>query len=525
MRLGTYAVEQDYSHYVQKASDIVFAVVGTATKGPINKPTICTSPADLVNKFGPLNPTCLGLYAGAYFLNKGNKLWFVRAAGTSAKSAVADMTVGVGNAQPFELRAKYPGTYANGWTYLVETEFDEPDPNDNYGNTTFILKDANGTTLEVFSTTPEYTALYQIVRDSKYVDVYVQEDFESDNPKWFKLTPDYKSPIHPNIFVKYNEIQPGYTEETKVRAFKDGDDGYTNADYITAGKSLESDLIDMNLFAIPGVSDNTVVTAMIQLAETRADCLYLVDAPKDLTPGAVSDWHNGSGVYTYTKYNSSYAALYYAWQRIYDSHNKIYVEVPPSVVVAPVFARSQELSEVWYAPAGLKRGLLSGVTAPVYSPTTGEMNLLYTGDNSINCIVEDPQAGLCIMGQKTLLREDSALNRVNVRMLLNYLKRVITAACRHLTFEPNDRVTWNNFEDLIEPVLKSIKSRRGITEYKIVKGESIVTTEDIENYRMPCKIMIKPTKSAEEIPIYFTITNVGADFNDVLENDGIYIEQ
>ena len=116
------------------------------------------------------------------------------------------------------------------------------------------------------------------------------------------------------------------------------------------------------------------------------------------------------------------------------------------------------------------------------------------------------------------------MNRVNVRRLLNYLKRVITAACNYLTFEPNDRVTWNSFEMKILPTLKNIQNKRGIYEYRVVKGETIVTNEDIDNYRMPCMVMIRPTKAAEEIPIYFVITSTGADFNEVLEANGVVIE-
>ena len=131
--------------------------------------------------------------------------------------------------------------------------------------------------------------------------------------------------------------------------------------------------------------------------------------------------------------------------------------------------------------------------------------------------------GLVVWGQKTLYREETALNRVNVRRLMNYLKRIIVAACRYLTFEPNDSVTWNSFEMRVKPILRSIQNNRGIYEYRIIKGESIVTDTDIDNYRMPCMIMIRPTKAAEEIPIYFVITSTGADFNEVLEANGVVL--
>ena len=209
---------------------------------------------------------------------------------------------------------------------------------------------------------------------------------------------------------------------------------------------------------------------------------------------------------------------------IYDSINKMNVDVPPSVVVSASIAYSDRTTEVWYAPAGLTRGLVRGVLDSVTKLSKSDIDYLYSDKNAVNPIYDDPQVGLVLWGQKTLLREDTALNRINVRRLLNYLKRVITAACNYLTFEPNDRITWNSFEMKILPTLKSIQSKRGIYDYRVVKGETIVTNDDIDNYRMPCMVSIRPTKAAEEIPIYFVITSTGADFNDVLEANGIISE-
>lgn len=501
MKLGPYAIEQDYSQYVSTTSDVIFAVVGTATKGPIEEPTVCTSPADLIAKFGNLNTDCLGLYAAYYFLSHSAKVWFVRAAhhtveegSTERVLAAKEATVNIAgldvqNAEVVEaltFKAPSAGTFYNNYKVKIEN----------------VSKDSDTFDMKVLS------PVGQILESHKGIS-FAEVDAD--------ITSNYLVYVAKGVSaVKIKEGEYSFSE---------GDNGIAEdmtADYIMAGNKLKRDTIDMNLFAVPGVSSPVVITAMIELAELRKDCLFLVDPPNSLTPNDVADWHNGLQDYAdHAKFNSSYAAAYYAWQTIYDPYNQVYVEVPPSVVVAPVIAESANLSEIWYAPAGLKRGLVKGVVKPVYCPDTGDLEYLYSGDNNINSIINDPQAGLCVFGQKTLYRENSALNRVNVRMLLNHLKRAVVAASRHLTFEPNDRVTWNNFEDLIEPYLKSIKTRRGIYDYTIVKGAAIVTDLDIDNYRMPCKILIKPTKTAEEIPIYFTLTSTGADFNEVLANEGI----
>ena len=496
--IGAYAVERDYSHYVAYAAKTVFAVVGTATKGPVGVATVCTSTQDLVNKFGTLNPDCYALYAGQYFLSQSSKLYFVRAASASAKEATA-LIKGIGNndaevADAITLQIAEKGTYANGYTVTVT---------------------AGAGTGEGIDATETYNIT---VKTSKGVTLEAIKEIEAE-----KLVVGYTG-SHIKI-TAVNTLAIKLTEG--VYNFSGGDDGIadiTAGDYIMAANALTADTVDMNLFAVPGNSEASVVTAMLALAENRGDCLYLVDPPKGLTRDGVVNWHNGGGDYQHSAFNSSYGALYYDWVTIYDPVNKVRVAVPPSVVVGATFAYSDRTTEVWYAPAGLNRGLVRGVLDSITPLSKPDANYLYSDGNHINSIYDDPQVGLVLWGQKTLSRANTALDRVNVRRLLNYLKRVVVAACNYLTFEPNDRVTWNSFEMKILPILRNIKNKRGIYEFRVVKGETIVTAEDIDNYIMPCMIMIRPTKAAEEIPIYFTITSTGADFNDVLEANGVIVD-
>lgn len=488
MAIGTYAVERDYSHYVAYASNTVLAIVGVATKGPVGVATACTSAQDLVNKFGPLRVDCYGLYAGQYFLSQASKIYYVRAASASAKAAVTLVEgSGASNtiADALSLQLLEVGTYGNGYQITV-TVIDE----EHYD---LVLKDAKENTLESIK-----------------------------NVSFEELVKDYTT--------SYFKISANSTSAIKLTAgtytFSNGNDGIediTSADYITAGEALKNQSVDINLLSVPGVSDAEVVIAFLELAEERGDCLYLVDPPAGLTKEGVVQWHNGEGSYQHDAFNSSYGALYYDWVTIYDSVNKLKVQVPPSVPVAASFAYSDRVSELWYAPAGLTRGIIRGVLTTESQLSKRDVDALYSEDNNINSIYDDPQVGLVIWGQKTLSRSDTALNRVNVRRLVNYIKKVVTAACEYLTFEPNDRLTWNSFEMKVVPLLETIKNGRGIYEYRVVKGETIVSSQDIDNYRMPCMVMIRPTKAAEMIPIYFVITSTGADFNEVLEENGVAI--
>lgn len=488
MAIGAYAVERDYSHYVAYQTKTILAVVGTSTKGPLEKVTAVTNAQDMINKFGPLKVGCYGLYAAQYFLSQASKMYFVRAASSSiapAATTVAGKTaadVDIVEGIIFELLEK--GTYGNNYKIIVSKNID-----DTYK---LVVKNDKGSSIEL----KDNIAMTDLV-----------EGFSTD---FVKVT------FVDDTLAKINEGT--YT-------FSGGNDGIndiTAADYIRAAQELAADTVDMNIVAIPGISDPAVITSVLSMVESRGDCLYLIDPPNGLTREGVVNWRTGSGDYTHAAFNSSYGAIYYDWLNIYDSVNKTYTEVPPSVVVSATIAYSDRISELWYAPAGLIRGLVRGALSCCTQLNKSDVELLY--DSGINSIYTDPISGLVVWGQKTAYQEKTALDRINVRRLLNYLKRVVTGACNYLVFEPNDRVTWNSFEMKVQPVLESLKAKRGIYEYRIVRGETIVTAGDIDNYRMPCMIMIKPTKSAEEIPIYFVITSTGADFNEVLEANGVVVQ-
>lgn len=488
---GAHAIEQDYAHYVARAAKTVFAVVGTASKGPINEAVVCTSTQDLVNKFGEASPDHLGLYAAQYFLSKSSKCYFVRAEGVASTPATVTLA----------------GKKSDGSTVkdAITLEFKEK-------GTKY-----NDSTVEISSTDGKYTIT---IKDSESKEIY----------KYNEITL-LDIILLDDEYLKVSETRTPDTTITSLESStytaEGGVDSVGSADYIKAANTLLADTVDMNIFAVPGQSDHELITTMLGIAEAKGDCLYLVDPPKDLesniegdisTRDAIIAWREklSKDIESETKYSSSYGSLYYDWVNIYDSVNRVEVLVPPSVVVAATIAHSDSISEVWYAPAGLKRGIVNGVLSTRTKLNKTDVDYLY--EKGINSIYEDPQVGLVVWGQKTLLTSDTALNRINVRRLMNYLKRVIVAACNYLTFDPNDRITWNSFMLKVDPVLRDIKKKRGIYEYRIVGGTSIVTDDDIDNYRMPCKILIQPTKAAEEIPIYFSITSTGADFNSVLDS-------
>ncbi len=276
--------------------------------------------------------------------------------------------------------------------------------------------------------------------------------------------------------------------------------------------------VDINLLAAPGWADAAVVNELLQIAETRADCLSIIDPPSGLRPSEVVDWHNGQGSYAgqHAAFNSSYAALYYPWVKVYDAYNGAYVWTPPSGHVLAVYAYTDYTTESWFAPAGLNRGrVISGIDI-AYDPTPGEFDLMYGDGNAVNGIARFTKDGLVVWGQRTLQRAPTALDRVNVRRLLLYLHKTISTAVRYLVFEPNDEKTWKLFGHLVTPYLNDVRQRRGLYDFRVKCDESTNTPAVIDRNEMHAQIFLKPVKAAEFIQVDLVITSTGANFDEIL---------
>ena len=303
---------------------------------------------------------------------------------------------------------------------------------------------------------------------------------------------------------------------------KDGIVGVSDADYIgvawnpTADASTglqtfsNAEEINVNIICVPGISSTAVIAAMLTLCEGRADCMAIIDPPYGLRPQEVTDWHNGSGSGNTTAFNSSYGALYWDWLLIYDAYNAQEVYVPPSGYLAGVYALNDFVSEPWYAPAGLNRGRILSAIGLRYSPNLGERNLLYGDGNAINPIVNFVQDGITVWGQRTLQREATALDRVNVRRLMLYLRKVAANFSRYFVFEPDDPATWRRVRFTFESLLADVQSRRGVRDYKVICDETINTAARVDRNELWVRILVRPTKAAEFIVVEFVIMPQGA---------------
>ena len=305
----------------------------------------------------------------------------------------------------------------------------------------------------------------------------------------------------------------------------------TNYAYYTIKRAIDTiadpEVIACNIISVPGITDESLTKHLIDVCETRADALGVIDVKGGFQPRYEIDATIASrqgdidaviSNMEARNLNNSYGAAYYPWVTIRDDVNGSFVKAPPSVVALGVLGNTEKAAEVWFAPAGFNRGGLSqgagGV--PVLSVetklTSRNRDDLY--DVNINPIASFPSEGLVVFGQKTLQSTRSALDRINVRRLLIFTKKGISEIAASTLFQPNVQDTWNSFKSRADNFLADVKVRFGVDDFRVVLDETTTTPDLIDRNIMYAKIFIKPTRAIEFIAIDFVITKSGASFED-----------
>jgi len=282
----------------------------------------------------------------------------------------------------------------------------------------------------------------------------------------------------------------------------------------TGIEALDDEVLNISVALAPGtgVGDlEAVQNGLVTKAEATTNFLALVSPPYGVgTTGDAIDWSNGFGTARNTSLNSSYAAIYWPWLKVFQVYDGKDRWLAPEIYGARQMAVTDNVSETWFAPAGLVRGRLTKPTDVEVILNQGDRDSMYSGGNVINPIVNFPQRGIAIFGQRTSQRSPSALDRINIRRMMIFIKKQILASTQRLVFEPNDRFTWNRVESLLNPMLDDIANRRGITEFKVVCDETTNTPVRIDRNEMWCKVLIKPTKTAEVVVFELNLTNQSA---------------
>lgn len=474
----------DLSVYTSGNSPTVFGIVGPATKGELNKAVLCTSPSDFIKKFGePLSQSYPAL-AAIETLKQANKVYFVRIANSNVAKASATILEGVENFLTFE--AITEGTWANNRLSIEITDVNVKEC------TVKVVYD--GSVVEKYKVSVDSNASNYIETEINSVSEYITV-----------------------LDEKNGQATSAPTAQTvTLDGGNDGADSLTPSDYIgtTGGCQVFRQIgLEVDVLCAPG-AEIEVFQELVSIAETRGDCIVVIDPPNGLTYNDVLDWSNGTGAFSGNPvFNSMHAAIYWPWIINYnDTYNKATYDVPPSVYVLGQYAYTDREYNYWWAPAGVKRGRLTSAAGVKEIVDKSVMDALYDGTNVVNPIAHMPGEGVIIWGQKTTQRTFTSTNRINVARLIMKVRRIVENQSRMFTFDQNDENTWDLWKGAIEPLFAEIKAARGLYDYRVIMDETTVTPEHQDRLEMPGKIFIKPTRAAEYIPISFVISPSGVKF-------------
>ena len=279
-------------------------------------------------------------------------------------------------------------------------------------------------------------------------------------------------------------------------------------------KFLDSETVDVGLI-IAGPGDSTHVDNVISIAEDRKDAVAFVSPERtDVVNVANANTQTSNVVGFYNSIrSSSYVVFDSGYKYQYDRYNDVYRFVPLNGDIAGLSARTDLIADSWYSPAGFNRGTIRGAVKLAYNPNKTQRDDLYR--NRVNAVVTFPGQGTVLFGDKTGLSAPSAFDRINVRRLFIVLEKAISTASKFQLFEFNDEFTRANFRNIVEPFLREVQGRRGITDFLVVCDETNNTGEVIDRNEFIAEIFVKPARSINFITLQFVATRTGVSFEEV----------
>lgn len=566
---GVLARENDNSFVSTRPIRNSAAIVGPTVLGRVEVPTIVTSYSDYTNKFGSTFISASNVYsyftsiaAYNFFANGGETLLVTRVvSGTyspATSSFISGSTAGaIASGSAFTLTTISEGTIMNSTSAVdISGSLASGSVNnirwaiqnsstssgtfdllirrgDDNTNNQVVLETWTGLSLD--PTAPNFIS--RIIGDQ-----YEDLDVSTNSVQTYGNYPNnsryvYVSAIDPDFLMPYyfdnngnpkSQYAPYMPANSNVsgtfgaavgsviaganfyNAINGSNTQGLSANSYTASVALLSnqDAYQFNVLVTPGLYNSdtaygSVMTTIINNTQNRGDNIYVAD----LVPYS-------SSVNTVTtqagQRNTSYAASYWPWVQIVEPDSGQLVWVPASTVMPGVFAYNDTVSEPWFAPAGINRGGLNLVVRAETKLTQTQRDNLYSGN--VNPIATFPANGVVVYGQKTLQKQASALDRVNVRRLLIALKNYISGVAQNLVFEQNTIATRNAFLAAVNPYLETVQQKQGLYAFKVIMDDSNNPADVIDRNQMVGQIYIQPTKTAEFIYLDFNILPTGATF-------------
>ncbi len=312
--------------------------------------------------------------------------------------------------------------------------------------------------------------------------------------------------------------------EVKTYAMKNGADStnLTIGDYATGFDLFEDvDTITVDFLIAPQATSRAIATAVTNdLVATaqglRKDCIVVASPSRSDVIGVTSSATVVTNVIatadTFT--TSSYLVVDNNFLKVYDKYNDKFIFIPAASSTAGIMAASDANAAPWVSPAGARRGQYLGITSISYSADKTQRDSLYKA--GINPISNIPGQGVLLFGDKTKLNRPSAFDRINVRRLFLVVERAIGEAAKNVMFEINDEFTRAEFVNIVEPFLREIKGRRGITDFRVVCDETNNTSAVVDNNEFIASVFIKPARSINYVTLNFVAVRTGVDFEEVV---------
>ena len=537
------------------------AILGPTVKGPVETPTMVTSYSDFVNRFGDSFESSSQAHsfftstaAYSYFNNGGEKLLVTRVVSGSYTAAGSSAVVGTTNtANAFTLETLSKGILMN-----TGTDFDEANASSlpsgsrdnvrfnivtsNTGSGTFslvirqgddnddqqqVLETFNNINLDPFSeryiskvvgdqnlvynsSTNQMEVTGEYPNGSRYVRV---RTVVTPTPQYFDQNGNPKTQFTGSIPIVQSgsftgavgQIEGGAMMNENITATNTQGlhpDNYDNMINLLKNK----DDYQFNVLFTPGLTSDlhgSKVSTIITNTQKRGDNLFVLDlASYDLTLNQVIG-QAGSR-------DSSYAASYWPWVRIIDPTTGRHVWAPASTLIPGVYANNDRIAAPWFAPAGINRGGLDEVLRTKFKLNQSQKDELY--ESNVNQLATLPREGVVVFGQKTLQKEASALDRVNVRRLLIELKSFIGQIAEQIVFEQNTATTRNSFLARVTPYLEGVQQKQGLYAFKVVMDDSNNGPDVIDRNQLIGQVYIQPTRTAEFISVDFILLPTGAEF-------------
>ena len=254
------------------------------------------------------------------------------------------------------------------------------------------------------------------------------------------------------------------------------------------------------------------------IAERRLDCVVTISPERADVVNNRIDPLNDVDTFRNTLRSSSYGIMDSGYKYMYDKYNDVFRHVPLNGDIAGLMVRTDNQREPWYSPAGFNRGEIKNIVRLAYNPDQADRDVLYRSD--INPVVKFKNQGNILFGDKTLLGKPSAFSRINVRRLFIVLEKAISTAAKFTLFELNDEFTRAQFVSMVEPFLRTVQGRRGITDFRVVCDETNNTPEIIDRNEFVGDIYIKPARSINFIRLNFVAVKTGVAFEEVVGKFG-----